>query len=493
MKLALIILGTPYDAIPPIGLVSIYSYIKKHSEGVDIKIIDLNFDGLEKIESYQPDIIGVSAMSPFYKRIIALARKIKSITKAPIILGGTHITALPKLKGCFDIGVIGEGEQTMLELCELYQKEGRFEAKDLKKIKGIVFRDEDKLIKTEQRELLDLDKLPMMDFLSINKAYFKKQLIRNVNIFAKQGYLLTSRGCPFKCVFCASSIFWRCIIRFHSAERVVDEIEDQYKVHGSTHFVVWDDLFASNLERLKKIAELLERKQLLGKISFECQSRVNVIDEERVKLLKKIGVKRVVFGFESGSENYLKYLKKGSATIEQGKNTARLCNKHGLAFGGNLIFGGPGETIEDMEESLKFMDFLLENNVSTIATFILTPLPSTEIWEIAKSRGKVADDMDWDILIDSQNAGNPLLLDNDIDIGKFKEIYHRARIKVASTRKKGIFSIIKNNPIDSARFILTNPCYVINSIRKIIKGEHQDAGQSFERYMELTNEKTSND
>src|SRR3989344_4525053 len=170
IKIALVSLQQDAERVPPVGLIYIATYLKEKLgiEKNNIKIFDKNFDdNIEnKVKEFNPDILGLSAMTVQYTEVINFSKKIKLYNrKTKIILGGVHISSLPEsLDKCFDLAVIGEGELTFLELIKLYLKKEKFSKPDLKKIKSIIFWDNEKLIQTPIRLPIDLDILPFPDF-----------------------------------------------------------------------------------------------------------------------------------------------------------------------------------------------------------------------------------------------------------------------------------------------------------------------------------------
>ena len=383
MRIALVNLEEDYGCLP-IGLTYLAAYVRKYGNFKDIRIIDRE-NPIEVIKKYKPDVIGISAVSEQYYRANKLAGEIKKITNVPLVIGGAHITAMPNqlLNSNFDIGVVGEGEVTFLELLDYYKEKGKFEIKDLKKIEGLVFRTQTSVEVTKRRKLIcNLDEVPFpaLDLLKMKEHYLIPGPA-GANLIGIRGYIMTSRGCPYNCVYCGSNTAWGGRgVRWHSAERVVDDIQKWTGVYGVNHFVVYDDLMIANIERLKKIIELLEKKRLLNKIDFELYGRANIMNDEMCSLLKKMHVSSIAFGLESGSEKILKYLKKGTVTVEQGKKAVELCNKYGLKVSGLFIMGSPGETEEDLKKTLEFVK---NRNLSNVQVYQATPLPGTELWERA--------------------------------------------------------------------------------------------------------------
>ncbi len=381
MKIVLINLEKDYGCLP-IGLANIAAYIRKYGNYNDIKIIDRE-DPIKAIKKYKPDVIGIGVVSEQYYRGNKLAKEIKKFSNAPLIIGGAHITAMPTqiLNSNFDIGVIGEGETTFLEILKLYDKNKTFDIEKLSNIKGLVFKDKKNKIKiTPKRELIkNLDEIPFpaLDLLKMKEHYLIPGPA-GVNLIGVRGYIMTSRGCPYNCVYCGSNTSWgQGNIRWHSAKRVAEDIERWVKIYGVNHFVVYDDLMIVNRERLKKIIKILENKNLVKKIDFELYGRANIIDEEMCILLKKMNVTSIAFGLESGSEKILKYLKKGNVTVQQGEKAVKMCNKFGLKVAGLFIMGSPEETEEDLLKTLKFIK---NPYLSSIQVYQATPLPGTELW-----------------------------------------------------------------------------------------------------------------
>src|SRR3989344_106130 len=458
MKIALINLNRYNNGdTPPLNLISIATYLNKHLNFCDIKIFDVNFeDVVLSVKLFDPDLIGFTAMTVDYALAIELSKKIKLFKNIPIVIGGVHISTLPiSMERSFDMGIIGEGEETMLDIVKLYNKNNKFDNKTLSNVKGIIFRDsEGKLIMNKRRDpIYPLDKLPMLDKSLIDKRYMKKKVLPDGS-YGILAHLLTSRGCPYKCVFCSTSVFWGNKLRYHSPERIASEILDYIKNYNAKYIIIWDDLFAYK-KIIRELSDIFKKYKI--KIPVTCNLRANLVDDELCVLLKEMGVVRVCFGFESGSDRYLKYLKAGSVTLDDIHKAILTCKKHGLFIGGSLIFGGPGGKLGDMKDTLKLIDFMIDNGVDNVWSFVMTPFPGTEIWEIAKKRGKVNDfQMDWSLL-SHQNMNNPTLLDDNISIDDFKSVFIQSRIKQQHFRWKKIKYDIVHNPFSILKGIFKKP------------------------------------
>lgn len=423
--------GSGSGGHPPLGIAYLASYIKKYIGFHDIRIVDKSKDYFQAIKKLQPDIVGVGYCTMDASYAEKLAEKIKSELNIPVIAGGQHISQIPHtLNKSFDLCVMGEGESTFNDLMNIYLKKGEFSYQDLKAIRGIGFHGNDNIIVNEKRPLIDpIDSIPfperdlfaMKKYLSPRRSVSDKRLSRGTHMF-------TSRGCPFHCVFCSSSHFWN-IIRYNSAEYVVEEMRmlvDKYKVEG---ILLFDDLFAGNVDRMIRILQLMKENGLKDKLNFRCYTRVQFLaDENRCKIMKDIGITDVSLGFESASQRILSYLKRGNVTIENSKKAVENAKKYGFAVHGCFILGSPMETKEDI---LKTLEFIKNNPMDTIDLCVLTPLPGTELWNYAKEKGVVKDDMDFSILnTEPANLDNIIYLNETMKKEEFEKYFNLVKKEV---------------------------------------------------------------
>jgi len=376
---------------PPLGLVYIASYLRKCLDNVKISIVEANRNVTKKIIKTRPDVVGFTSTTSEYNDIIQYSKELKQYdSDLKVIVGGSHITSLPNtLSEDMDIGVIGEGEQTILEVLE-----GEKPHED---IMGICFHKDNNIIINLRRPfIVSLDTIPnptrdllnMKRYLKPSNLFFTKQLYRGTT-------MLTSRGCLYKCRYCQASKMWG-KLRLHTPEYIVNEMMDiceKYKNIEAINIV--DDIFAFNKNRLAAIVKLMKETGFLNKgVKFNINSRSDLLNNEIFKLLKQMGVKQVGIGFESCSDNVLNYLKRDTVTVQQNKDVLKLAQKYNIAIGGQFMFGSPNETINDMQQTRMFIKENL-HKLSHAHVSITTPLPDTELWDYAINKGIIPNNIDW--------------------------------------------------------------------------------------------------
>lgn len=448
----------------PLGLGYIKSYFEKYSELRNkIEIRALRKDAWNVIQAEKPDIIGISSCTQDYNNAIEYARALRDCgIRSIILLGGIHISNLPdSLDPVFDIGVIGEGEITVKETLECVYEHG-LNKPELSRIKGLVFYDEKGgLVITERRPLImNLDEIP-----------FPSRDGLGVKIHVQ---ILTSRGCPFKCVYCSSSSFWQGKFRLHSAEYVVAEMMHLIKYHNAVHISIWDDLFATNEKRLAEIARLIkENKSHFKSVTFGVTARADAISENICKLLKEINVTRVAVGIESGSDQMIRKLKKGRSSLENNKGAVTLLKKYGFFVTGGFILGSPGETLQDLNATY---DFVINSELDGGGAGIAVPYPNTEYWDFAEKKGLVNKHMDFSklrLLTDFANMDENddfILLSDDI---KKSEIIYIGRCIQKEFAFRNAKNLIKQGSIKNISMCIRHPFiflpFVFNAVNSIIK------------------------
>lgn len=360
---------------PPLGIIYIASIIRQ--AGYRLKFVDLTFEKtLEKIakEAIDSDLIVMSATTPLFGRALSVLNFAKKINPSlTAIIGGPHATVDPLqvLRDGFDIAVVGEGEETIAELLEALDKR-----QSLEYVLGIAFKKDGKFVQTSPRPPIeDLDKIPFPARDLLSPLYNGP-----VNV-------IVGRGCPYNCKFCQpmQRKLFGPKIRMRSVENVIKEIEiliDIYPRRIGRHGISFmDDIFPINKSWVYSFCQKLRERNL--KVKWFCNSRVNLADEQMFKEMQKAGCIAVCFGVESGSQKILDWLGKG-ITVEQTKNAFNICHKLGLHTFAYLMIGTPGETKQDLEETV---NLIKEINPTGIAIARTTPTPGSYLYENTKEAG----------------------------------------------------------------------------------------------------------
>jgi len=334
---------------------------------IDAKLQRLTLaDILACLGKSRPDAVGITAMTHEIERASETAAAIKGMLgDIPIIVGGVHLSILPEETlqrySSFDAGVVGEGEEVTAELLSALIG-GR---EKLPSIGGIVYRENGKVkMNTPAAFIADLDKLPYPAWEKFPSAASYR--------------ILTSRGCPYECIFCMRASGKR--LRQRSPENVVGEIESVLAKNPPKLFLFSDETFTVSNKRVNSICGLIIERGLHKKIRWSATTRVDSINEEMLKVMKKAGCQSVEFGVESGNPAILKAIKKG-ITMAQAKDAVMFAKSLGLHVETAFILGHPNETLETACDTINFAAKL---NADVIQLGIMVPYPGTEVADIAR-------------------------------------------------------------------------------------------------------------
>jgi anaerobic magnesium-protoporphyrin IX monomethyl ester cyclase len=369
------------NVIPPLGLAYCAAALEK--AGISVELFDCAVERRDlcaRLREAKPLIIGISATTPVFESAKALACRIRALLPGVrIILGGAHVTADPQAamqSGCFDFGVVGEGEETIVELAGHILR-GQPAAG---KIAGIVFMAGPQPVATGARGfIVDLDTLPYparhllppLERYRPTPASFRRLPL---------GILITSRGCPHRCTFCDRSVFGN-NYRFRSAENVLGEVEELTGRYGARELRFFDDCFALDKERVAAICAGLRKRR--KKIGWSCLTTVASVNKELLREMRSSGCWQVLFGLESGDQRMLELLKKG-ASLQQNCQAVRWAKEAGLSVRADFIVGTPGETEESLARTL---DFAVSSGVDYAHFNKFVPYPGTELHAALRSRG----------------------------------------------------------------------------------------------------------
>lgn len=397
---------TSYIMSIPFGITYLGAVLRKNNH--EVRLFDVYPDDdihgiIKELEgSFPPDLIGFSVMTTnFWKaRDFAFLLK-RKFPDAKFCAGGIHPTVRPKEtleKMNLDFVIIGEGENVLTNICHNLENN-----QNLHNIKGVAFKEGNKFYINEGLDIVEnLDTLPFpaRELLPVSRYLVPPGYIRS-HFLNRVLSVYTSRGCPARCTFCNSSSIFHRSVRRRSFINVIEEIKyliDRYNIDG---LYFHDETFTVKPEWVKNICK--ELKPL--KLRWGCQTRVNLVSEELLEVMRDTGCLQIDFGIESASEQTLKSIKKAQ-TPEQIKKAIELTKKYRIKSFASFMIGLPGETEEDLIENVKFLkttkpDFTYFN--------LFTPFPGTEAAEIAIKEGKLSEDYfsrDYDMLLETRPLVN---------------------------------------------------------------------------------------
>jgi len=355
----------------PLGLQYLASVIR--NAGHKVALLDTTFHDKMNVEEKHLDgidVVGISFSTPLANKAYEVLRYIRFLKPGQIcIAGGPHPTIRPEecLANGFDVAVIGEGEKTVIDVLAQINSGSHFNG-----VNGIAFQEEGKTVLTTPREFIqNLDEIPVPARDLIDwEAYFRVD--RAVTV-------MTSRGCPFNCIFCKpmQDMLFGKRIRRRTPRNVVDELQGiGAQIRRDNFYVVFvDDTFLLSKEWVLSFCdELLDRGL---KIRWTCQSRVDAVTETLLKTMKTAGCFHLSFGVESGSQKILDYLRKG-VKIEDTIRSFDLCRNVGINTHAYVIVGSPTETRDDLQATIKLIKRVRPTSVRTTR---LTPIVGSDLYE----------------------------------------------------------------------------------------------------------------
>lgn len=368
---------------PPLGLAYLTAYLKKQGESVElIDMQGLMMDSVElvkRIEDSKADLVGITSMTTTFPAAIKVARIVREKSpKSKIILGGVHPTIDPEgvlSHDEVDFVIRGEGEEAIYGLVKALKGEGNFEEVD-----GLCYRNGENYIIKEKAVIEDTNSIPMPDYDAFPVEQYIKhnQYLRGIRGIS----MLISRGCPFDCTFCAVHQTMGRKWRVKSPESLVNDIiilKNRYGLDG-----IWfkDSIFNMNKKWITEFCSLMIEKKV--NIAWQINTRIDLVDEEQIKLMKKAGLTQIDFGVESGSNRTLERLHK-HINVDEIKEKIDIAHKYVKVFGFFMI-GVPGEKEEDV---LKTFELAKELNLDTSSWSIYSPLPGSTLYDELVKEGKV--------------------------------------------------------------------------------------------------------
>lgn len=362
---------------PPLGLISLSNMLKIH--GIESVIYDLFLQNMNKsslINILQnentPLLIGISSYTDSIDVACSIAKECKRIfPNTKVMLGGAHVTFMYEevMNEYIDIDYccIGEGEGAIVELVEYL----RYGSIPINGIKNIVYRDDitGRVMINERRGYLtNMDILPFAEFSEEMLDAMKER--NNIVI-------VSSRGCPGGCIFCASRKMSGSKYRYYTAEYLISYLFYYHKIYNFQTYTFLDDTFTANKRRLRKFAEYVHKLKFY--LRFTCKSRADVIDEEMADLLSEIKCVSIHVGVESADNRILKAINK-KITLDDVFKAIKLLALHGIRIECTFIIGHPQDTIETIEKTLIMAKMLNNTEFSLSVIGVCTPFPGTALW-----------------------------------------------------------------------------------------------------------------
>jgi len=353
----------PHYPDPSLG--SLFSYLKKHNIRcgvIDAKLERLGLkETIKKLEYIRPSAIGFTSFTHEIERVACAANVIKNeFPNVKFIIGGSHANALPiKVLSefpVFDVSVFGEGEQALVDLAK-----NNFE--DLDSIRSIAYRRGDAILINSAHPPLDMNEFPILDWSKFRRALYYP--------------VFTSRGCPYKCIFCSRPFGSK--IRYRPIDVVIEELRQIKNLFNPRYIYIWDENFCSDRTRTLELLARIKKDKIIKGIKWFCQTHINNLDYELLRLMREAGCIRMGIGIESGNDDILSKIGKYT-TKERIIKVASWIKKARIPFEGYFLLGLP---YENWKTCMETIDFAVKLNPDFPVFGIVVPYPGTEIYNMA--------------------------------------------------------------------------------------------------------------
>jgi len=365
---------------PPLGLAYLAAYAEQ--AGHEVKIIDSEAqmssyqDIINEVLEFHPDLVGIQTYCTNISRAYKLAEYLKLVLETKIVLGGAQATLDPVgaiSNKHIDFVIIGEGEKTLVRLLDSLTT-GTYAG-----MPGLVFKDNDTAKINKPVDLImNLDEIPLpaRHLLPMEK-YHSCSILRG----SRTLNIITSRGCPYRCVYCAGFRIFGATHRFHSTDRIINELRLLKEKYGADSIQFYDDTFTVDAQRVHELCDRMIDEKL--NVQWSCFTRVDLVDEELLRKMKRAGCYLIFYGLESGVQRILNLMQKG-VTLEQSEKALIITRRAGIDTWANYMLGFPSETREETEQTIAFA---VKVN-PTFAQFLnTTPFPGTTLYELAIQHG----------------------------------------------------------------------------------------------------------
>lgn len=417
---------------PPLGIGYIASVLRKEGHEVHIRdYVVQKFDLVNAVDKLDPNIIGITC--PFSSQSMSVhraARLVKSLSpSAKVVVGGAHASSVPHevLKDeNVDLAVIGEGEQTMIELAKALE-----EGESVNGIGGIAFREKGRVVVNERERFIDdLDSIPFpsWDLLPMEE-YLKSKRGHSVVVKRRPFFsVITSRGCPLHCIFCSIHDVWGYRWRARSAENVVDEIEALVYRFGVREIRFEDDNLSLDKKRMRRICDCILERGIDIAWSVPNGIAIWTLDKPLIQKMAESGCYSLCFGIESGDQWVRNKLIGKPINLNHARKVIRWCKEAGIWTSGYFIVGLPYENEKTFRKTLNVAK---ELDLDGSSFFIATPLPGAPLHTLCKEKGYV-DTFDWaQLRVDKAVIETEDFTKKDVERWQkraYKEfVYHRIR------------------------------------------------------------------
>lgn len=334
-----------------------------------------------QINEFKPDVVGITSMTADFFSACIIARIVhEQFPLIPVVLGGVHPTLVPTevlQNPDVDYVVCGEGEQTFLELVTLLQNQG---GGSLKNILGLAYKDAGRLVINAPRPLSqNLDAFPLPSFRGL--------IDRKAHIPASLGGIISSRGCPYLCTYCASNRLWTRKVRYRSIQHVLKEVEKLYS-NGIRVYRLNDDAFTIRRDRVEAFCDGISQYK---DVRWSCDTRVELLDESLIKTMRSSGCYQINIGIESASPRIRKMIRK-EIDLKKAEILTRIAQRNAIRVTAYFMIGFPSETPEEMDMTIS-LALKMHPDFPLFST--LAPYPGTEMWESLAGMNRLPDNPDY--------------------------------------------------------------------------------------------------
>jgi radical SAM superfamily enzyme YgiQ (UPF0313 family) len=457
-------IGAPPALFIPLGIGYLAAVLEKNQYEVDVIDCQVHRPTRSRLAAElvkrHPDVVGVTSSTLTYNPAVEIVKTAKeALPNCLTVIGGPHVTVLDEqaLSDVHEADIIvrGEGEQTILELVDLVS---RAKLKNLPEVKGITFRKNDKIVRTEDRAFIqNLDELPhpVYEHFPLSKYRISGKMYLPI---------ITSRGCPFQCTFCLASRMCGKRFRTRSPKKVVDELEWLRDEHGADVFAFYDDTFTFDIKRAHEICEEMENRGF--DLPWDCRTRVDRISTEVLSKMRDANCQLIHFGVESGSQKMLNAMKKGT-TVEQNERGIKLAKDAGISVAISVVVGYPGETADMLKQTF---DFIRKTGPDYVYVCQAIPYPGTELFDLLRELG-------WEVSTNwnrydeqSQVFKNPILSPQKIDEmrGNFYNSFFSPAYFLRKSLKRDFYSqIMARAALNHLLWRIKLPRWVSSNFKKL--------------------------